>query len=115
MRNWKLMIVALALAGVVTTQAQVSGQITINLTAEQFDKVKMALAVYNAENNTNLNAVQWADLVATKAIVEEADKVNTLAARSVLRRWAKLTDQERLALLQRIAEIDAAEAQSVEP
>lgn len=110
MKTWKWIAVVVliglcVLAAPREAQAQVSGSVPITLTAEQYTVVKAAVEAYNANNGTELTVIQWATQVATKAIVEEAEKSNSVEVRSIRYVWPELTKAERDALIARKKEI----------
>lgn len=110
-----LMLVGLLSLFASVANAQVSGSINITLNAEQFAQVKLAVDAHNAQNGTSLTVVQWAEQVATKAIVSEAQAAAKVSWRDVQRYGANLTDQERATLFARIQQIKEAQQTPPEP
>lgn len=115
MNKVKWMIGVVLLAGSLSVHAQVTGNIEITLTAEQFAQVKLAVDAHNALHGTSLSVVQWAQEVSTKAIVAEARDATKTAWRDVQRYGADLTAQERAALFARIKAIKEAQQAAPEP
>ena len=91
----------LLIVGVIGAQAQVTGQVTITLTAEQYAHVKAAVETHNANNGADLSVLDWASEVATKAIVEKAQQDNAVELKAIRYVWPELTKAEREALIAR--------------